>query len=558
MHRPSFSNARTLSFALPLSLGLSACGSSGADVPASPDDPHAVLPTTGPDAGAPSSADAGDAKAPPTNGNDAGPRADPGCDGRALPSESPCVIDERYGVFVSASLGRAGADGTRTRPFASLNEGLSTARNAGKRLYVCAETYQGSLGVVDGVSVFGTFDCGVKGWTVGSSRAVLLTDRIGITARSIGKPTRLEGLRIIVPDATGAGPGQSAIGMLALQSPGLTLVRVAIQAGAGADGRAGSPGDALHGVGTPDGAAPVPAVACEPGAVVCGPINGPKSGGAHRCARPDGSSTSFTSTGGAGGDGGVFEKQVSGYPFMLATVVTISPAGLGNLPRGSSAELAAAGSSGANGQDGTLGTSGGEVGRFGEGYGPADGSLGGNGGTGQAGGGGHGRPVETGDAVFMTATAGTHIAGAPGGGGGAGGCPGLSGTPGQGGGASIGIILIDSPIRIEASTVETAQGGKGGPAGLGSAPTAGGRGGSGVAGAMAGGNGGRGGNAGASGSGGGGPSIALAFKGGTPTVVATSLNPGNPGAGVSAQSRLGVPTVLASPAGLRAATYAIP
>jgi hypothetical protein len=260
---------------------------------------------------------------------------------------------------------------------------------------------------------------------------------------------------------------------------------------------------------------------------------------------------------GPGGDGGkpelrrynsqVFQWQIAqgvgnGLPVM-ATVQTAQ----GGSYNGASASN---GQAGAPGADGTAGSDVGSLDSTGD-YVVSDGSAGTDGQPGQGGGGGAGNVIGN----FNTNdTTDDYVWGWAGGAGGAGGCPGLAATPGRGGGASIGLVAIDSPIMIDQSQIESGKGGFGGSAGAPSAPTPGGSGGYGNNNNY-GGTGGAGGRAGISGNGAGGPSFGIASKNGMPIVTNSTVTPGQGGDGVSART-VGIYSIPASPNGKSAATYA--
>jgi hypothetical protein len=260
---------------------------------------------------------------------------------------------------------------------------------------------------------------------------------------------------------------------------------------------------------------------------------------------------------GPGGDGGkpelrhynsqTFQWQITqGVGNGLPTMSTMQTA-QGGIYNGM---IASSGQAGSPGADGTTGSDVGSLDGAGT-YVPSDGSAGTDGQPGQGGGGGAGNVVgnfNSGD------TTDDYVWGYAGGSGGAGGCPGLAATAGRGGGASIGLVAIDSPIAIDQSQIESGKGGAGSAAGAPSAPTSGGTGGVGNN-NNAGGSGGAGGRAGISGNGGGGPSFAIATKGAMPVVTNSTVTPGQGGDGVSARS-VGIYSIPASPIGKSAATYA--
>ncbi len=131
------------------------------------------------------------------------------------------------------------------------------------------------------------------------------------------------------------------------------------------------------------------------------------------------------------------------------------------------------------------------------GWTPANGTDGATGSPGQGGGGG-----------ASTATAG-------GGGGGAGGCGGAGGPGGQGGGASIALLLLDTPLTLDATiTLTTKDAGKGGDGVVGQAGQVEfGFNGVGTPPACQGGNGAPGADGGAGGGAAGGVSVAVLWKG---------------------------------------------
>src|SRR5450432_847177 len=104
-------------------------------------------------------------KEPPVTGGDAGAglvdaQPPPNCDATKLPTEDACVITEAFGVFVSSTFGNdANADGSRSKPFATLSKGIAAAKQANRNVYACAEKYPENVEFADGVSVFGYFWC---------------------------------------------------------------------------------------------------------------------------------------------------------------------------------------------------------------------------------------------------------------------------------------------------------------------------------------------------------------------------------------------------------------
>jgi hypothetical protein len=112
-----------------------------------------------------------------------------------------------------------------------------------------------------------------------------------------------------------------------------------------------------------------------------------------------------------------------------------------------------------------------------------------------------------------------------GGGGGCGGCGGKVGRPGEGGGASIGLLVLDSKIALTNTRIQTGDGGAGGDGAAGQAGQAGGKGGRGgdADNGCAGGDGALGGDGAAGGGGAGGISVAIAYRGSEPDVERDEL-----------------------------------
>jgi hypothetical protein len=165
------------------------------------------------------------------------------------------------------------------------------------------------------------------------------------------------------------------------------------------------------------------------------------------------------------------------------------------------------------------------------------------------------------NARFNNYGSGDTVYGIPGSGGGAGGCPGLAGTPGLGGGASVALLAVDSPMRLEDAKLIAAAGGDGGAAGISTVGTAGGKAGGNASATQVGStnyfgaNGGAGGNGGLAGQGGGGPSIGYAYHGTAPTLLATSIKNALGGKGAPAKPAP-AGTIPGSPDGFAGASVA--
>lgn len=453
------------------------------------------------------------------------------------PTENACLVNESFAVFVSASRGSATGDGSRAKPFASVQAGINAAKGAHKAVIACAEAYNESLTLADGVSLWGGFSCTGGSWATTSARALVNASntRFGVVAVSIVTSTRVDSFQFVTPDATSDA---SSIGMTAINASGLWLTNCRVHAGSAMNGVDAIAGSSL---------------------VQTGGINGNASGngGTSACTYPNGSPVPSSLNGGNGGEGGAAGTRTRDCgegpppkpcapgkicPPPSNCVWDIEPPGDGSPGGGSLGGAggvyggagAGAGGAGANGTDGA---SGGAIGTFSQSAGYIASNGGGSATAGLPGSGGGG-------AAGNPAT--TTRAGSTGMGGGAGGCPGLQATTATAGGASIAVLAFNSALRIDRSQIESSRGGNGGKGAFGGAGTPGGTG------AAVGGAGGRGGNGG---SGGGGPSIGLAFTGAAPVLASTTTSLGAAGSGQPAMTSNGT-TIPASANGLAQSQYA--
>ena len=525
------------SIALLLAIAVPACGT----------DTNAVDPGTTPPLGSSGGSDDAGTKAGPVKGT---PDND--------------SITEENGIFVAPS-GNDSSDGSRGRPLKTLSAAITTAARAGKIVFACTGTYAEALIVSDSISIIGGLDCAdpLK-WKTGAAPSRIESPTSpAATAKSIASPTRLEALDIVAPDAT--EPSASSIGFLADHSPGLTIVGSKITAGNGANGANGTAGIVLTQTGAVDGKQSVGPILCHPPgggmlglAGTCGysPLSGAysaqsgASGGTSKCT---GAAGKDGSAGGAGGTGGVWQAKagVGAFPNRWDPYQNNNDA-FGGVGTGGAG-------TGANGTDGGNGAPALDMGTLtADGYTPASGNPGSDGSPGF---GGHGATGGS-TADMGTPNAGQFNSneidsGLGGAGGGAGGCPGLAGSQGTGGGASLGVALIESPIVIDGVAIQSGKGGSGGLGTYGSDATAGGRAGASFAKnpASTAGDGGRGGLAGISTNGSNGPSIGILTMGAAPTRQGTTkVTPGAAAPAIAAQSKtdtLGNPrTIPATPAGV--------
>ena len=460
-------------------------------------------------------------------------------------------LNETLGVFVAPN-GRPNAEGTREHPLLAVQAGIDLGKKLGKRVYVCTGTYREVLTIADSISVIGGLYCSGNTWRLGAPRSRIESPTSpAIIANDVVSPTRLEGLDVVAPNAT--GPSTSSIGMQAVRSPGIAIASSKVTAGDGADGANGTNGVQLGQQGAVNGTSSLPAAMCVKGDT-CAQFGFDGEWAAN--SAPGGTSVCAGAAGHDGLPGGFGGPASLWAPIFEAVSHTFIWSRYKDLVYGESKP----GTAGADAADGPVGS---PFGTFGEGgYLPAAGNAGtdgapGNGGRGGRGSDGNGLPA-AGSAV------GTVWRAVSGDAGGAGGCPGLAGTPGTGGGGSIALALVESPLTVDGSELVSAKGGAAGRGVFGSEPTAGG-----TAGAswsadptFTGRSGGRGGLAGVSTNGSSGPSLGVIHTGAAPKILGTTrITPGPGGTSIPAQVRtdaLGnTKTIPGTAAGLSEAVHAL-
>jgi len=482
----------------------------------------------------------------PAGTEQTGPKAPP-VEGKPQTSE----LVESLGVFVT-STGSTTPDGTRARPFPSIQQGIDAGKKVGKRVYVCAGSYSEALVLADSISVIGGLDCSKPEWTIGAPDArskVIAPTSPAITARAISAATKISGFDVVAPNAT--EPGASSIGLLADKSPALVVASSSITAGDGAKGADGAEGVQLNQTAMHDGVPALASVQCNAGNPLTCPLESGKfkrvAGSAGAVSECGGTPAQNGEKGGDGGSGGLYVvlKIDLSYDFGVYNFQGPQAGGPGT------------GAVGAAGIDGAAAPAAGLVSSMG--YVPADGNPGTDGQPGKGGAGGAGGPPSY---AAVTVAEDTVHRGVGGAGGGAGGCPGLAGQPGKGGGASIAIALVQSAIKIEETSMVAGIGGASGLGAFGSAPRRGGAPGYAAVAAQASGHGGNGGVAGTSSNGSAGPSFAIAHVGGAPSLDnASKAEAGKGGTGVPARTKtengVGTPTsIAATPDGLAEALHA--
>lgn len=414
------------------------------------------------------------------------------CDDSASPFDDACVITEDHGVFVSPMGDDDTGDGSRDNPYATLAVAVEDAVGQSKRVYACATEGAFEAPVMlgpdeDGAELFGALDC--EDWSASeelraavapASGPALLVD--GVTAG-----VSIEGFTFESADATEAG-GSSVAGFVQ-DSDNVVLTRVLLTAGDGAAGDDGTtvPVEFPDKATELDGNAGTASEGAEKKVVECA-AGGTSEGGAGGDTDPTGGGPGLPEHGVAGGEPGiVLQSCNSGGGGGDGADAPTSPSGAGASSYGS---LSSIGWTPASGTPGTAGLPG----------------QGGGGGAGASSGGG--------------------------GSGGAGGCGGAGGAEGQGGGASIALLLLNSPITLIDAELVTADAGDGG---AGDAGQQGqqqfGSGGLQDPDGCPGGAGGLGGDGGAGGGGAGGISVGIVIGGDAPTLTDSVITTGGAGDG---------------------------
>ncbi len=426
---------------------------------------------------------------------------DANCDGLDGDITRAVFVDGRNG---SDSTG----DGSREKPYQTINTGILAASGRGHDVYISYGVYREEIDLIQGVSLFGGYDADQNFKRTPTAETKVITNKglraIGIDA---DHPTEIQRLVIEGIDQTTAS--QNSYALYVKNAPGLIVRDCTISSkngGTGLDGTNGGSGS-NGGAGERGNAAND---ASHVGAG-CDKATG-GNGGYSYCS--DGNRS-----GGKGGDGGKDEddgsRGANGTPYESG----VNDGGSGGA--NANCKSTGNGSTGKNGKNGTNGNDG--AGGSGSGRMISEqwvGDAGGNGsngisGSGGGGGGGGGGQSNSGFGIFQCDIG---CAGG-GGGGGGGGCGGTAATGGQAGGASIAVLLINSDATFINNTIKSGLGGQGGRGGTGGSGGAGGQAGSGgdsngsgdnyLGGGGRGGTGGKGGRGGHGGGGSGGASIGI-------------------------------------------------
>jgi hypothetical protein len=432
---------------------------------------------------------------PPGGSSDA-----PMCTPGAAPAANGCVADGS-GVFV-ATAAKGGSDttgqGSTAKPYATISYALAHLGTSGA-VYVCGGHYVDQVTVSAPVSIYGGLTCMCGTWVYDASALAVVTGSSSSFALKIAVPTGAVDVEDFEVEGATAAAGESSVAVWVNASSSVVLHRTKIVGGAGGLGASpGAPTANYTGATAPAGA-PSSASETSEGA----------AGGSISCA--DGVTSS------QGGHGyGTNVIAVAGT-LSYTTPYPATNTGAPGIQQGISGEPGTPGSDGElGGAAGIALTTTGKWSMSKSAWIPSVAETGGHGGAGQGGGGG---TME----VSFPADGGPPVS-CFGGGGGAGGCGGSGGLGATSGGASFGLLSVNSTVVLDGCNVTAGPGGGGGTGGNGEAgqgPGAGGAGPSSLPGCTAG-RGGYGQGGGGGGGGSAGPSVALAYVGTLPTYGADS------------------------------------
>jgi hypothetical protein len=406
------------------------------------------------------------------------------------------VIDEKYGIFVSAGAGPS-PDGTRAHPYPSFTLGLPAAKQAGKRVYACAGATNydehvlvdgAASATTDGVNVYGGFDCAA--WTYAASKKPKIapsTAGFGLQFLALKLGMTWEDVEFDSVDAgTGGSKVRATTSLLASGSTNVIFRRSIFRAGKALAGQGGS----------------------SPTSLQTQPPNGADSNGTMGAgATTNVCNNSGNSVGGAAGPT-INTNGSAGTP----SISPVNPNGY----TGAGGDYTSQSCSGTAGYNGSYGK-GGAGGQLLTTYGDFLGESGWNsnltapsgsvGGTGQGGGGASSQVIGT---AYW------------GGGGAPGGCGGDGAPGGDLGGSSFAVLLYSSSATFEQTTFTAGDAGAGGAGGTGAkgqlGPVRGGHSGGAQTSCFEGGIGGHGGSGGGGGGGNGGLSVGIGWRGTAPTV----------------------------------------
>ena len=164
------------------------------------------------------------------------------------PSGDPCVVADGLGVFVSPAGNDASpGDGSKEHPFGTIDHAMVVAAAGSKRVYACGTFTAANQAVnapstVDGVSVFGGFDCSSWAYSATTPTKVAPTTA-GYALEVDGTTTGItfEDFEFDAVSAPGT-PSATPASSIAVFANGatLTLTRVTVNAGSGQPGSGGT------------------------------------------------------------------------------------------------------------------------------------------------------------------------------------------------------------------------------------------------------------------------------------------------------------------------------
>jgi hypothetical protein len=440
-------------------------------------------------------------------------------------------------IFVSSIGDDRNRGQTPDNPVESISVGLALAALAGRSsVLISADAYAGTqLNVPSGVSMYGGYSTNFRNRD-DTLTQYAATSNVALRISGATSRINIDRVRLTTPNQ---GTNGWTAAMTVINSGGNVFVTNSdIEAGDGGNGVAGGSGG-----------------------------NGSDGGNGANSTGQTGGSGGFTPGGGGpGGGGGTGRYLLSGSSGNNGASNSSSRGfggaggndGLGcgdgdaeTGGNGGNATNAGGGSNGGGGNN-TGGVSG-VVWSRSNGLGGSIGGVGGSGGGGGAGGGEECLEVCFFGSCICEGFCGT---GRGGGGGGGGGDGARAGAGGTGGGLSAGILVSNSTIRLNNTSVEAGNGGAGGVGGAGGSGGNGGSGGSGATSSSAengnGGDGGDGGDGGCGGGGGGGPSVGVWATGRSSVIqgTGTSISAGSGGSGGSSCGNSGASGISQATRGL--------
>lgn len=374
------------------------------------------------------------------------------------PRDDETSVPDDCGVFVSKDGDdiKAKKNPSKQAPFRTFNAALAfidseayRSANRPRNVYVCDQKFEEEVVVHEATAIYGGLNCAIDWrWTAGARSSLTSpADTVPLTIFGGEGRVRVERMEISARNATVTGGSSIAV---RAQNGLVELTRCELKAGAGAPGESPVKEPQVMTTESADGKAGEDAN--------CGSFA--TLGGSGGAATPDSGGCSAGGKGGYGGNGvgqpGDDAEAGGGLGGIGATTNQVCTSG----DDGGAANEAGAPGTGASAMEIA------EVEVWSEGangagpynYRNASGQKGLSGANGKGGGGGgsgSGYSYKIFGAVIKCK------AGA-GGGGGAGGCGGNGGAGGGGGGSSIGVLIVNTEMILEATSIDTSSGGAGG------------------------------------------------------------------------------------------------